>query len=55
MKRRETVTIDRKALLAALDATRAALLRADTPAALRSLDALYRLVPSERAAARPAR
>jgi hypothetical protein len=43
----ETVTIDRRALLAALDAVERALTDGDTTAALRALSAVYRLIPAD--------
>ena len=43
--KRETVTIDRRALLAALNKVEQALIRGDATAALRALSAAYRLIP----------
>ncbi len=43
--KRETVTIDRRRLLAALDAVERALIRGDVERALRRLEAVYRLIP----------
>lgn len=43
--KRATITLDRARLFSALAALRAALIRGDTAAALRALDAVYRLLP----------
>lgn len=53
--KRPTVTIDRTALLAALNKVEQALIRGDATAALRALGQVYKLVPVELGAQRPAR
>lgn len=50
--KREKLQIDRAALLSALASLRRALLQNDTQAALRALDAIYRLLPIQAEQAR---